>query len=231
MVEITECTIFILILLICVVIDIIRAVKTRKREWMLLFLFHALYLFSSVYYELYIIFFDDEPQVSHICEIGWYVSYLFLTLLLQNIRDKEMDNKKYKVLFIIPVFTFSMAIGFIIYSEGDVFSNVICALLMWVLLRETVKGALFCREKYGKTYNAKWLYRSSFVFCFIEYLTWVISCFFFEESWTNPYYWSDMLLAASFLLFIPSVGKIVNSSVAYADKSLNDALSVSRSEG
>ena len=132
MVEITECTIFILILLICVVIDIIRAVKTRKREWMLLFLFHALYLFSSVYYELYIIFFDDEPQVSHICEIGWYVSYLFLTLLLQNIRDKEMDNKKYKVLFIIPVFTFSMAIGFIIYSEGDVFSNAICALLLYL---------------------------------------------------------------------------------------------------
>lgn len=230
MVEITESAVFIFLLLICVIFDIVRAVKTRKREWMLLFLFHVLYLFSSIYYELFIIFFEDEPYVTHISEIGWYVSYLFLTLLLQNIRDKEMDNKKYKALLVIPVFTFAMAIGFIIYSEGDVFSNVICALLMWILLHETVKGALFCHEKYGRSYNAKWLYRSSFIFCLLEYITWVLSCIFWDESWTNPYYWSDILLAASFLLFIPSVAKIVNNSVTDADKSLNDALSASRSE-
>ena len=231
MVEIIENYIFIFLLLICVVIDILRAVKTKKREWMLLFLFHVLYLFSSIYYALFIVFFEDEPYVTHISEIGWYVSYLFLTLLLQNIRDKKMDKKKYKALLIIPIFTLSMAVGFIIYSEGDVFSNVICALLMWILLHETVKGALFGREKYGRSYTAKWLYRSSFIFCLLEYITWVLSCLFWDDSWSNPYYWSDIMLALSFLLFIPSVEKIVSNPATKADKLPDDAKSATRSEG
>ena len=230
MVVIIESSIFIAILLICVIIDTLRAVKTKKREWMLLFLFHVLYFFSALYYELYFIVFTDEP-LSHISEIAWYVSYLFLTLLLQNIRDKEMDKKKYKILYIIPVFTFAVAVGYIIYSEGDVFSNVICALLMWILLRETAKGAMFYKEKYGKNYPAKWLYRSSFIFCSLEYITWTVSCFFFEESWSNPYYWCDLMLALSFFLFIPSVEKIAGSPLTNADMSSDEAQSASRSEG
>ena len=48
MVEIIESAVFIFLLLICVIFDIVRAVKTRKREWMLLFLFHVLYLFPGM---------------------------------------------------------------------------------------------------------------------------------------------------------------------------------------
>ncbi|MBR4777548.1 MAG: hypothetical protein IK007_08060 [Lachnospiraceae bacterium] len=211
MIDTIENTIFLSILLVCVIIDFIRAVKTKKREWMLLFLFHVLYFISSIYYEMYILFFESDPVISHIMDIGWYASYLFLTLLLQNNRDPEMDGKKYKSLILIPIFVFSMAAGFMWYSQGDVFNNILCAVLMWILLRYTVKGALFNKEKYGKNYPAKWLYRSSFIFCYLEYQTWVFSCIFFEDSWTNPYYISDMLMALSFLLFIPSVSVLLKN--------------------
>jgi hypothetical protein len=130
-----------------------------------------------------------------------------------------MDSKRYRSLVLIPIFTFAMAVGFIMYSEGDVLSNVICALLMWMLLRETVKGGLYNKEKYGKTYTSKWLYRASFIFCYLEYQTWVLSCFFFDDSWTNPFYWSDIMLSISYILFIPAVDRIVKDRVAKADGS------------
>ena len=207
------------ILATCMTIDIIRAVKFRTREWMLLFLYHTLIFLSALYYELYALLLGDEAHSGHIYELGCYVSYLFLIILLQYIREKEMDSKRYRSLILIPIFTFAMAVGFIMYSEGDVLSNVICALLMWMLLRETVKGGLYNREKYGKTYTSKWLYRASFIFCYLEYQTWVLSCFFFDDSWTNPYYWSDIMLSISYILFIPAVDRIVKDRVAKADGS------------
>jgi len=199
------------------IIDIIKAVKNRKREWMLLFLFHTSIFLSALYYELYALLLDDEPQFGHIYEFGVYVSYLFLIILLQYIRDREMDSKRYRSLILIPIFTFAMAVGFIMYSEGDVLSNVVCAFLMWLILRETVKGGLYNKEKYGKTYTSKWLYRVSFIFCYLEYQTWVLSCFFFDDSLTNPFYWSDILLNISFMFLIPAVNKIVKDRTAKED--------------
>jgi len=209
MIEVYESAISVGILCICSGLDLVRVIKTRRREWVLLAMFHILYMMSSLYWLVYVIFFGESPQYTHIAELGWYVSYLVLLLLLQNVREKDMDGKKYPASHLVWIFTLGMAVFYIIYSEGDYISNIICAVLMGLLLEHTVKAGLYCREKYGNLYRKKLLYRGVFIYCFMEYLCWTMSCFFYEDSWTNPYYISDILMALSTAVFIPAVDRVV----------------------
>ena len=45
------------------------------------------------------------------------------------------------------------------------------------------------------------------VFCLLEYTLWTVSCFDWEDSVTNPYYWCDLLLTASFPFFLGATRK------------------------
>ena len=195
------------ILSICTGIVTVKALRSKKREWMLLFMCYSLYMFSTLFYLLYKAYYIGEPS-THTSEIGWYVSYTSLVLLMNNVRDKGMDKVRYKVLWLIPVFTFGMGAFFVYISEGDYLSNIVAAVLMAVLIINALKGAIYCgREK--KNYPEKLLYRSVLIFCTMEYLSWIASCIWFNADFTNPYYWFDMLITLSFVLFIPSVERVV----------------------
>ena len=208
MIELIDSGFSIIIQSACLGVVLVKALKSKRREWQLLLVFYAIYFFSSLYWLLYVVFYDETPAYTHIAELGWYVSYLVLSMILQDVRDREMDGEKYKRLYLIPIFTFGMAGFYIWFSEGDYISNIICAALMTALIWGAVKSGVFNKQKH-KDYPEKLLYRSVLIFCSIEYITWTASCIWFEESWTNPYYWFDIMLSLSFILFIPSIRRVV----------------------
>ena len=208
MVELIDSVFSIFVQSICLSVVLVRALKTKRREWQLLFMFYAVYFFSSVYWLLYVIFYDESPVYTHIAEFGFYVSYLVMIMILQDVRDKEMDGVRYKRLFFIPVFTWGMAGYYIWFSEGDYISNIICAILMTSQIWGAVKGILYNKKK-NKNYTEKLLYRSVLIICTMEYLGWTASCIWFDVSWTNPYYWFDMMFSLSLILLIPGIRRVV----------------------
>lgn len=207
MIEIIENILQVTVLAGCSVFVMIKAIYSRKREWMLLFMFYILYMFSTLYYLLFQVYYDVETT-THTSEFGWYISYMILVLLLQNVRDKGMDFVRYRQLWLIPVFTGGMAVFYIYISEGDYISNIVAATLMAILIWNAVKGSLYNKKK-NRRYPQKLLYRSVLIFCTVEYFGWTASCFWIEDSLLNLYYWGDILLTLSFVLFIPSVKRLV----------------------
>ena len=89
---------------------------------------------------------------------------------------------------------------------GEVLSNLIYASLMGLLMYAAI----------GRMAN-KGFYRKQFfltvlilIFCLLEYGLWISSCFWHTETLTNPYYWFDFLLTASFLIFLRAIRKAVS---------------------
>ena len=82
-------------------------------------------------------------------------------------------------------------------------SNLICAVLMGIIMYAAVSRLLDHRRQGTKGY----LYILTLVYCLLEYLMWISSCLPLEDNLKHPYYWFDVLLSISFLLFIPAVKK------------------------
>lgn len=190
---------------ICTGIGIFRAVRYRSRFWALLSLFSSNFFLGTLYWQLFILFYGDYPRFSLISDFNWYVSYMFLILLLFKMGEGQKPLRS-KGLWLIPVFTFGMCAFYMQF--GAYISNLICALLLTLILREAIGGLIQIktkpeREKYQS------LYLTVLFFCAAEYGLWTSSCFFEGDSFSNPYYWFDVMLSFCFLLFLPAVRKAV----------------------
>ena len=157
---------------------------------------------GDLYWELFLGLYGKTPGYSYIPYLSWYASYLFLLLLLFEIKGKKKSEKKRKILWIIPVFSAGMCVFYMQYGDwiGNIITAVFMSLLIWhaldmlLLLKGSKKAAIFAVV---------------LLFCIVEYAAWTASCFGDYETLAHPYFWLDTLLSVVFLLFPAALGKAV----------------------
>ena len=54
------------------------------------------------------------------------------------------------------------------------------------------------------------LFFITILFCLTEYALWTSSCFWMGDTIANVYYWFDLLLSVTFVLFLPALRKAVD---------------------
>ncbi len=237
MVESIENAIQLLITGLCTLICARTAYLTMKRTWILLGLASGVYFLGDLYWQLYLLFYGETPHYSHISYTSWYASYLFLILLIielkgdkdtsisgekskRNERDRMKEvlfpGKEYKILWLIPVFTAGMCIFYM--QWGDYISNIVSGVLMSVLMLNSAKGLILDKHRSEKSYGRKMLYISMLIFCAAEYLAWTSSCFWDGDSLLNPYFWFDSMISISFILFPIALSRCYRGLVGKDDE-------------
>ena len=194
----------------CAVIALNNALKVRMREWFLLALFYFTFFLGDLYWQLYIVFYDGASPEFYISEFGWYTSYLFLLILLIYINTESNKRWRYRfdpIFMLIPAFTIGMCIFYM--QWGDYLSNMITAVLMMGLIWHAFYGLKVLRGRPRQENERRMLFLVTLLFCGTEYALWTSSCFWMGETVLNIYYWFDILLSVSFVLFLPALRKAV----------------------
>ena len=193
-------------LVVCGLLTVFRSISTRNRIWVLLYMFYIVVTLGNLYWLLYLLLYKETPFYSYIPDFCWAAAYLSLLLLLQHIKDKERSRKDRKVLYLIPVFTFGMALFYM--QWGKYLTNIIDAVLMSLLLYYSIGGLLTVEKKTGRYY----LYLATWFFCLVEYGLWTSSCFEWG-SFLDPYYIFDVMLTLAYVLFYPAARKAVQDEL------------------
>lgn len=190
----------ILILVISITIALSLAFKTHEKVWILLSMFYGCWVLGDLYWQLCLMLFGDIPQLSLVSNLSWYASFIFLYILLRHVEPPRLDAPRRFMPFIGPIFSFGMAVFFIVQSGGEqIVSNLISALLMGFLLYAAIVRLKEHRREGRKGY----IYILILALIFFEYGMWISTSFAIEDNLMHPYYWCDTLLSISFLLYIP----------------------------
>ena len=183
---------------VCTALSVCRAVRSEKRIWLLLALSSGVYFLGDLYWQLFLIFYGETPDYSFIPYLGWYAGYVFLLLLLLEVRGPRPAVPRSRLLWLFPVFTVGMGVFYL--QWGDWIGNITAAILMSLLLWHTTDCVLLWRRdplEKGKRCVADGI----ILFCAAEYAAWTSSCFWMGDTLKNPYFWFDTLLSICFLLF------------------------------
>ena len=207
-----------LVLLVCAACSVSRAIRWHSRTWTLLAFFFGSWGLGGLYWTFCLVFYNAVPQLSVVSDLSWYASYIFLYMLLRQVAPPEGAREKRLLPWLGFVFTLGMGIWFCSFyvqwnaEEGyhfilwdKVLSNLIYAVLMGLLLFSALRRLL---DRASYPAQKPFCY-AVLAFCLLEYALWTCSCFWFDASLKNPYYWVDILLTASFLLFLPTTRKAV----------------------
>jgi len=178
----------------CTAFSACRLVATKRREWAILTLAGAVCFLGDLYWQLYLLFYGKTPEYSYKSYIGWYAGYLFLSLLVVEIRG-ERKAKYNRWLFLVPAFTIGMGIFYL--QWGDLIGNIISATLMGILIWVSVDALIMAKNEKKK--ESVFLYITILIFCFAEYAMWTASCFWQGDTFMNPYFWFDILMSSVFL--------------------------------
>ena len=193
---------------ILAVMTVYRAVTTRNRIWILLYMFYIVIALGNLYWFLYMMLYEETPFYSFIPDFCWIAAIMALLLLLLYIREGEWKYRQFTVLWPAAVFTFVMSAFYMRY--GKYLTNLTYAVLMAMLIMVTIVGFKNTEKGSGK----RRLYLSSLLFCLVEYSLWTASCFDWSGPvFLDPYYFLDVLLTVSYILFYPAARKAVEDEL------------------
>ena len=189
---------------ILAVMTVYRAVTTRNRIWILLYMFYIVIALGNLYWFLYMMLYEETPFYSFIPDFCWIAAIMALLLLLLYIREGEWKYRQFTVLWPAAVFTFVMSAFYMRY--GKYLTNVLYSVFSAMLIMVTIVGFKNTEKGSGK----RRLYLSSLLFCLVEYSLWTASCFDWSGPvFLDPYYFLDVLLTVSYILFYPAARKAV----------------------
>ena len=204
MIESIENAFQITALLFCAAVALRRAILSQSKAWTLLFFFYGTWLLGDIYWLIYLVFFGETPQISMVSDLSWYSAFIFLYLLLLEVAPMEKQKSMRLIPWLGPAFTLSMAL-FYILQWGKIVSNLIYASLMGSILFSAI-NRLTRTERYAKQNS---ICIAILFLCLMEHGLWTASCFFWDDSLRNPYYWFDFFISVSFVLFLPATKKAV----------------------
>lgn len=222
MIEIIENAIQLITTGLCTVIAARKGILLRSRAWIVLALASGVFFLGDLYWELFLVLYGHTPGYSYIPYLSWYASYLFLLLLLVELKGTQKSGKKRKILWIIPVFSAGMCVFYMQYGDwiGNIITAVFMSLLMWhaldmlLSLKDSQKASSGMNSEMSGTVSERGhgkaaIFAVVFLFCIVEYAAWTATCFGDYETLAHPYFWLDTLLSAVFLLFPAALGKAV----------------------
>ena len=139
MYEVFENAFQILMLVISIGLSLSLAWRTREKAWVLLSMFYGCWIMGDIYWQLCLVLFGGIPTLSLVSNLSWYSSYIFLYILLRYVEPKTGFSKSFLPV-IGPLFTFAMAVFFVVQSGGgQIGSNLASALFMGILLYAAIR--------------------------------------------------------------------------------------------
>ncbi len=129
-------------------------------------------------------------------------------LVLQNTLRLPGESA-YRPIWAWAVPVFSTVMCFFFFRWGDYLLNVFWAVLMVACGYCALRGLLFARRQSGKVRGRQYFYMVVLAFILMEYSLWISSCYFMNDSLSNPYYWFDFLITTTFFAFLPTLKKAV----------------------
>ncbi|MCR5829056.1 MAG: hypothetical protein K6F93_01730 [Lachnospiraceae bacterium] len=192
------------ILGICTVVTMYKAITKQSRLWMLITFFYGAFFLGSLYWELFYLFRGETPAKFYVAEFSWYVSYMFLFLFLR-LKNSEKQIPACWIKWLIPVFAGGLGIFFMTF--GQITSNIISAVLMSLIGMEAVKGL------YSGSKEMKPVHITTLIFFFLEHFLWTSSCIFEDGSVFNPYYYIDIMISISLFVMLLFVRKALGNEV------------------
>ena len=208
MIETLENLLQIVVLLTCSGVSLYRAVKYHSRTWLLALFFFGSWALGDIYWIICLIFYAATPQISIVSDLSWYAAGLFLYLILIRTYPPEdivTEGGRSLIPWIGPAFAIAMAVFYM--QWGEILSNTIYAGLMGLLLYASLSRLTDRDHRPGKRFLPAVILMS----CLTEYALWTSSCFWSSDTFSNPYYWFDLILTLTFLLFIPAIRKAVTA--------------------
>ena len=201
--EIIEYSIQTAAMFVCAIIALVHAGRYKSRSWTLLALFYGCWVMDDTFWLLCRAFTGSSPEIGALADLNWYASIVFLYLLISRISPSENSREKRVLPWLGVAFTLGMAVFFIV-QWGNIVSNLIYAGLMGLLLFASIRRLLD-----GDNRKHRFILIMILVFVLLVYAMWTVSCYFYEDTYANPYYWFDLLITVSLVLLIPAVKKAV----------------------
>ena len=168
-----------------------RTVTVRNYKWLLIMLFYVSFGMGLAYWVLYLVLFGSSPQVFFVSELSWTASYIFLAIRLVNDMPKDERKAKSKIFFwILPAFSFIMCVFFCI--KGSYLENILMGTALAVCGFYAVKGIYFAKRK-GQT-GRLWIFAAVLFFYAAEYLLWISSFIWTDDTFINPYLLTDTFI-------------------------------------
>ena len=184
------------------------AIARGGRERALLCLVEGTYFLGSLFWTLFQAFYGETPRF-YIADMGWYSSWMFLTLLLIQIRHPDLAAQRYILPRYTPVFCGGMGVFFYIMN-GEFFPNLITSLIMSMLAYHAISGLIFLRGRTDSERNKRFFYILVIVYILVEYTLWTLSCVWRGDTSANPYFWVDFLLTVCCAAMLPALRKAVS---------------------
>ncbi len=194
-------------LVILTVLSIYRALTTDNETWSLTAMFFGAVTLGNVYWFLYMMLYQETPYYGFISDFSWAAAYLFLILLLVQIRESDFRWNDHKALWLIPLFTSAMALFYMRY--GAYLTNAFYALCMTALLGSSVVGIMTSQKGSARRH----LYYACVGYVLIEYSLWTVSCFNWDPSGLDPYVILDTVLTAVYILMFVMSGKVAEDEL------------------
>ena len=195
-------------------IAFVNLLRRRSRIWLLLGLSYGSFLLGLLYWLLYLLFYGDTPHFRYISELSWYTAYLLLYMMLHTVSDSEERSVRSRIPFLLLLFAAGMCVFYMQCSS--VLSNLIALICMSMLLFHSSRGLIYHRNKKG---HGKWcrLYALTLLFCSAEYSMWTVTCIYWTDTFSNPYFWFDILQTICFPLFLPAAAGMMKPEKAVGE--------------
>ena len=217
MVDVIENAFQIASLIFCTSFSIYRILKTKDKSWVLLFFFFGSYLMGDLYWQAVTYFYGDTPSIALISDLSWYASFMFIYLLLymENEKHKGLgrprEDYENSMLSLVPWLgpIFSTVMSLLYMQIGAIISNTIYGILMAVILYYLIDTVI--RFHGTRCLRIRWLCHAIAFTCLSEFGSWTASFFNGESSFSNPYYWFNILSSISFTFYLWPLSKEVRS--------------------
>ena len=193
----------------CCVLSGVFYLRSRKQPYFLLCCFYGCFGLGLLYWLLYTILVTDAPPMFYVSDIGWISCYLFLLLLQYSLSDEEERSFRSRLPWLALAVEIPLTAYFI--SIGDVLYNLIVGALMAAMLWFAIRGLVWQRRQ-PETERGKLFFHLVMVgFIVLENCLWLSSYPWVSDTLTNPYFWFDFAVTASFTLLLPAARKAVNA--------------------
>ena len=207
MIEIIDNSIQLSVMAGCGIYSAVLFFRRKEQVWFLLTCFYGAFALGLIYWLLFLVFLSDTPRFSPISDLSWLASVLFLLVLQTTIRLP--GEEEYRPLWAWTVPAFCTIMCFFFFMWGKYFLNTLWAILMGICGYSALRGLVFARRQSGAARGCQYFHIAVLAFILFEYGLWISSCYWKDDTLSNPYFWFDFLLTATFFTFLPVLKKAV----------------------
>ena len=197
MAELTDNLIQLVCVFICGIYSVYTAAANKSRNSLLVALFYLSFGIGITYWFLYIALFQSSPRVFFVSELSWTASYIFLAMRLAY--DMPEEEREFKPAFLIlPIFSLIMCIIF--FQRGSYAENILMGTTIAACGFLAVKGLYYAKQKNQP--ERQWFCRAVLFFYAAEYLLWISSYFWTDNTFLNPYFLTDTFVLNPAMILI-----------------------------